>query len=112
MAHHMLYTVLDQHVAPEDCYNGYLWAPFDTFLNIPRLAQFAQDKIWYHSPFAQYVDNVALVNMSKHAPPARISPDPYGNVRMHPFNLPHSLISLNRLLRFGADGIQIGGGGT
>ena len=108
----MLYTVLDQHVAREDCYNGYLWAPFDTLLNVPRLAQFSQDKIWYHSPFAQYVDNIALVNTSKHPPPARISPDPYGNVGIRLFSSAQLLISLNRLLRFGADGVRIGGGGT
>ena len=80
MAHHKLYTALDQHVTDEDCYEGYLWAPFDTFLNVPRLLQFNRNKIWYHSPFGVPVPNPALENSTQHAPPARISPDPYGNV--------------------------------
>lgn len=76
----MLYTVLHDHVSDEDCYEGYLWAPFDTFLNVPRLAQFDRDTLWYHSPFGEPVPNPALTNATKHAPPANISPDPYGNV--------------------------------
>lgn len=78
MAHHMLYTAMDAH----PCYEGYLWAPFDTLLNIPRLQQFNQDYFWYHSPFGTYVPNIALgdevVNADRahHAPPANISPDP------------------------------------
>ena len=79
-AHHKLYTALDQHVSDEDCYEGYLWAPFDTFLNVARLLQFNRNKIWYHSPFGVPVPNPALENATQHAPPARISPDPYGNV--------------------------------
>jgi len=78
MAHHMLYTALKEY----PCYGGYLWAPFDTLLNIPRLQQFNQDLFWYHSPFGRYVSNPALGatvnsnNKSHHAPPANISPDP------------------------------------
>ncbi|KAI0947456.1 hypothetical protein AcW1_007678 [Taiwanofungus camphoratus] len=78
MAHHMLYTVMKEH----ECYDGYLWAPFDTLLNIPRLQQFNQDYFWYHSPFGEYVPNPALGdaeannNKSRHAPAANISPDP------------------------------------
>jgi hypothetical protein len=77
MAHHMLYTALQEH----PCYNGYLWAPFDTLLNVPRLQLFDQRKFWYHSPFGRYVPNRALGpsairNASFHAPPANISPDP------------------------------------
>ena len=77
MAHHMLYTALQEH----PCYDGYLWAPFDTLLNIPRLQLFDQNKFWYHSPFGRYVPNPALDrsaarNPSHHAPPANISPDP------------------------------------
>ncbi|KAI0785245.1 hypothetical protein C8Q75DRAFT_776542 [Abortiporus biennis] len=56
MAHHMLYTALLQN----PCYKGYLWVPFDTFLNIPRLQLFDQSLVWYHSPFAEYVENKAL----------------------------------------------------
>ncbi|KAI9512395.1 hypothetical protein F5148DRAFT_898836 [Russula earlei] len=77
MAHHMLYTALQEH----PCYNGYLWAPFDTLLNVPRLQLFDQDKFWYHSPFGRYVPNPAfdpsaIGNASFHAPPAKISPNP------------------------------------
>ncbi|CCM01884.1 uncharacterized protein FIBRA_03955 [Fibroporia radiculosa] len=78
MAHHMLYTVMNDF----DCYDGYLWAPFDTLLNVPRLQQFDQRYFWYHSPFAEYVHNSALgdaianANRSRHAPPANVSPDP------------------------------------
>ncbi|THH31162.1 hypothetical protein EUX98_g3021 [Antrodiella citrinella] len=82
MAHHMLYTALDAY----PCYDGYLWAPFDTMLNIPRLQQFNQNLFWYHSPFGTYVHNPALgdaaanANKSRHAPPANISPDPALNL--------------------------------
>ncbi|KAH9969575.1 hypothetical protein BC827DRAFT_1262811 [Russula dissimulans] len=77
MAHHMLYTALQEH----PCYDGYLWAPFDTLLNVPRLQLFDQNMFWYHSPFGRYVPNPALDssairNASFHAPPADISPDP------------------------------------
>jgi hypothetical protein len=77
MAHHMLYTALQEH----PCYEGYLWAPFDALLNVPRLQLFDQSKFWYHSPFGLYVPNRALPhsaigNASFHAPPASISPDP------------------------------------
>lgn len=77
MAHHMLYTALQEH----PCYDGYLWAPFDTLLNVPRLQLFDQNKFWYHSPFGQYIPNPALDSSaaqypSHHAPPADISPDP------------------------------------
>ncbi|KDQ62402.1 hypothetical protein JAAARDRAFT_30310 [Jaapia argillacea MUCL 33604] len=78
MAHHMLYTALSAH----PCYKGYLWAPFDTLLNIPRLQQFDQDLFWYHSPWAQYVYNPALGdeeengNKTRHPPPLNVSPDP------------------------------------
>src|SRR5258707_6707424 len=77
MAHHMLYTALQEH----PCYDGYLWAPFDTLLNIPRLQLFDQSKFWYHSPFGRYIPNPALDplvarNSRYHAPPANISPDP------------------------------------
>ena len=74
MAHHMLYTAMNEY----DCYDGYLWAPFDTLLNIPRLQQFDQRYFWYHSPFAQYVPNAALgdevvnQNVSMHPPPLNI----------------------------------------
>lgn len=116
MAHHMLQTVLTQHTSPKDCYEGYLWAPFDTFLNIPRLMKFDRSRVWYHGVdgAVEYVDNPAFsqarslrkvgedqgglgegkdkwvvedVNVDTnttalrgHAPSARISPDPYGNV--------------------------------
>ena len=82
MAHHMLYTALREH----PCYDGYLWAPFDTLLNVPRLQQFDQRFFWYHSPFGQYVHNLALggeitnQNKSRHAPPANVSPDPSVNL--------------------------------
>src|SRR5216683_1906299 len=77
MAHHMLYTALQEH----PCYDGYLWAPFDTLLNVPRLQLFDQNKFWYHSPFGRYVPNRALEpsangNANVHAPSANISPDP------------------------------------
>ena len=78
MAHHMLYSALQEH----PCYDGYLWAPFDTLLNVPRLQLFDQNRFWYHSPFGRYVPNRALGpsairNASFHAPPANISPDPH-----------------------------------
>ncbi|KAJ7507229.1 hypothetical protein B0H11DRAFT_195867 [Mycena galericulata] len=78
MAHHMLYQAL----AENDCgYDGYLWAPFDTLLNVPRLQQFDKSRFWYHSPWAQYVPNPASTlsgqDTPRHAPPATISPDPY-----------------------------------
>jgi len=77
MAHHMLYTALQEH----PCYDGYLWAPFDALLNVPRLQLFDQNKYWYHSPFGRYIPNPALDRSaarypSYHAPPANISPDP------------------------------------
>jgi hypothetical protein len=85
MAHHMLYTAMQEH----PCYDGYLWAPFDTLLNVPRLQLFDQRKFWYHSPFGRYVPNPALDpsangNASFHAPPANISPDP-ANVVVTPW---------------------------
>lgn len=82
MAHHMLYTAMREY----DCYDGYLWAPFDTLLNIPRLQQFDQNNFWYHSPFGQYVPNAAWgdevtnQNASRHPPPLNISPDPSLNL--------------------------------
>ncbi|KAF8558316.1 hypothetical protein OG21DRAFT_1405230 [Imleria badia] len=83
MAHHMLYTALREY----DCYDGYLWVPFDTLLNVPRLQQFNQSLFWYHSPWGQPVPNLALgdlseagLNMGRHAPPAMISPDPTLNL--------------------------------
>ncbi|KAG9315655.1 hypothetical protein JVU11DRAFT_3300 [Chiua virens] len=83
MAHHMLYTALREY----DCYDGYLWVPFDTLLNIPRLQQFNQSLFWYHSPWGHPVPNLALgnltepyLNISRHAPPAMISPDPFINL--------------------------------
>jgi hypothetical protein len=77
MAHHMLYSAMQEH----PCYDGYLWAPFDTLLNVPRLQLFDQNKFWYHSPFGRYVPNRALDSSANrdssfHAPPANISPDP------------------------------------
>lgn len=77
MAHHMLYTAMRQ----QNCYDGYLWVPFDTLLNIPRLQQFDQRYFWYHSPWGEFVPNPAFknaqdTNRSRHAPPAKISPDP------------------------------------
>lgn len=50
------------------------------FLNVPRLLRFDRDKLWYHSPFGTVVPNPAIKNETHHAPPANISPDPYGNV--------------------------------
>ncbi|KAF4577154.1 hypothetical protein EYR36_005141 [Pleurotus pulmonarius] len=79
MAHHMLYTAMMEH----NCYDGYLWAPFDTLLNIPRLQLFDQTKFWYYSPWGKYVPNPQVKadgNGGKHAPPARISPDPALNL--------------------------------
>ncbi|KAJ7479116.1 hypothetical protein FB451DRAFT_1395716 [Mycena latifolia] len=68
MAHHMFYTAVKDY----PCYAGYLWAPFDALLNVPRLMQFPQDSIWYHSPFAQrFVPNPVAVE--KHPPAAKIS---------------------------------------
>ncbi|KAJ7093280.1 hypothetical protein B0H15DRAFT_947420 [Mycena belliarum] len=56
MAHHMFYTAAKDH----PCYAGYLWAPFDALLNVPRLMQFPQDRVWYHSPFARrFIPNPA-----------------------------------------------------
>jgi hypothetical protein len=77
MAHHMLHTALQEN----PCYDGYLWAPFDTLLNVPRLQLFDQNKFWYHSPFGRYIPNPALDRSaarypSYHAPAANISPDP------------------------------------
>ncbi|KAJ7252611.1 hypothetical protein C8J57DRAFT_1661716, partial [Mycena rebaudengoi] len=68
--HHMLYTAVKDH----PCYAGYLWAPFDAVLNVPRLMQFPQDKIWYHSPFTDhYVPNPAVpADPKKHAPAAMV----------------------------------------
>ncbi|EJC97894.1 uncharacterized protein FOMMEDRAFT_162234 [Fomitiporia mediterranea MF3/22] len=81
MAHHMLYTVLTTPPYSTNNYTGYLWAPFDMLLNVPRLQKFNQDRIWYFSPWGEYVPNRAVSldlwsNKSYHAPPARISPDP------------------------------------
>ncbi|KIM89301.1 hypothetical protein PILCRDRAFT_2544 [Piloderma croceum F 1598] len=82
MAHHMLYTAMRQH----NCYDGYLWVPFDTLLNVPRLQQFDQRYFWYHSPWGEFVPNPAFeriednTNKSRHAPPAKISPDPRLNL--------------------------------
>lgn len=84
MAHHMLYTALHEH----ECYKGYLWAPFDTLLNVPRLQQFNQSLFWYHSPWGRPVpnptfgleDNSGTLNKSRHAPTANISPDPSLNL--------------------------------
>ncbi|KAF7979672.1 hypothetical protein HWV62_41667 [Athelia sp. TMB] len=78
MAHHMLYTAMSAH----PCYDGYLWVPFDTLLNLPRLQQFDQRYFWYHSPWGTYVPNPAFGNpqnnldKARHPPPLRISPDP------------------------------------
>ncbi|KAJ7183899.1 hypothetical protein C8R46DRAFT_1186759 [Mycena filopes] len=72
MAHHMLYTAVKDY----PCYAGYLWAPFDALLNVPRFMQFPQDHIWYHSPFAErFVDNPAQqgqVEVQVLRPPAAI----------------------------------------
>ena len=79
MAHHMLYTAMRQY----DCYDGYLWAPFDTLLNIPRLQQFDQRYFWYHSPWGEYVPNPAFEreeDKTMHPPSAIISPDPKINL--------------------------------
>ncbi|KAJ7478909.1 hypothetical protein FB451DRAFT_1450504 [Mycena latifolia] len=68
MAHHMFYTAVKDY----PCYAGYLCAPFDALLNVPRLMQFPQDSIWYHSPFARrFVPNP--VGVEKHPPAAKIS---------------------------------------
>jgi hypothetical protein len=90
----MLYTAMKEH----PCYAGYLWAPFDAFLNIPRLAQFDQRRIWYHSPFGEHVPNPALKGKgvsttdgelvkNMHPPSAQISDDtPAGYAaKFHPF---------------------------
>ncbi|KAG8932558.1 hypothetical protein FRC02_000936 [Tulasnella sp. 418] len=74
MAHHMLYTA----VKDQPCYSGYLFAPFDAFLNIPRLAQFPQNQIWYHSPFGVHVENPAIRDTpdhTMHPPAANVSVD-------------------------------------
>lgn len=84
MAHHMLYTALQDN----ECFDGYLWAPFDTLLNVPRLQQFNQSLFWYHSPWGHPVPNPAFgetyheatLNASRHAPVANISPDPSVNL--------------------------------
>ncbi|KAJ7029402.1 hypothetical protein C8F04DRAFT_1187800 [Mycena alexandri] len=71
MAHHMLY----QAMVENDCgYDGYIWAPFDTFLNVPRLQQLDKSRFWYHPPWGEFVPNPAS---KLHAPAALISPDPY-----------------------------------
>jgi hypothetical protein len=54
----MMYTAIEEY----PCHSRYLWAPFDAFLNIPQLAQFPQDQIWYHSPFGEYIPNLAWLN--------------------------------------------------
>jgi hypothetical protein len=76
----MLYTALKEY----PCYDGYLWAPFDTLLNLPRLQQFDQQKAWYHSPFGQYSYNPKLGDNNEkpdwHPPTANISPDPTLNL--------------------------------
>ncbi|KAJ7798722.1 hypothetical protein B0H13DRAFT_2167233 [Mycena leptocephala] len=70
MAHHMLYTAMKDH----PCYTGYLWAPFDALLNVPRLMQFPQNRIWYHSPFAKrYISNPAQPQALHAPPPAWVS---------------------------------------
>lgn len=79
MAHHMLYTALQEQA----CYDGYLWVPFDTLLNIPRLEKFDQEHFWYHSPWALPVFNPAQDNslsLGLHAPPVNVSPDPSINL--------------------------------
>jgi hypothetical protein len=69
-----------------DCYDGYLWAPFDALLNIPRLQQFDKRYFWYHSPWGEFVPNPAFestqdnAKRSRHPPPANISPDPQTNL--------------------------------
>ncbi|KAH8114363.1 hypothetical protein DFH11DRAFT_1877670 [Phellopilus nigrolimitatus] len=84
MAHHMLYTVLTTPPYSTGCYKGFLWVPFDTLLNVPRLQLFDQSRMWYFSPWAEYVDNPAVtddvwLDAKNHAPPARVSPDPESN---------------------------------
>ncbi|KAJ7366994.1 hypothetical protein DFH08DRAFT_182598 [Mycena albidolilacea] len=79
MAHHMLYQVMEENPCG---YDGYLWAPFDAFLNVPRLQQFDKTRFWYHSPWAKYVYNPATAASqdTRHAPPlgpASPAPDPY-----------------------------------
>ncbi|KAF7324508.1 hypothetical protein MKEN_00491500 [Mycena kentingensis (nom. inval.)] len=72
MAHHMFYTAVKDH----PCYAGYLWAPFDAFLNVPRLMQFPQDRIWYYTPFAdirRYIPNPATGDVALRPNPARVS---------------------------------------
>ncbi|KAG2060609.1 hypothetical protein BDR06DRAFT_979380 [Suillus hirtellus] len=79
MAHHMLYTALQE----QDCYDGYLWVPFDTLLNIPRLEKFDQELFWYHSPWGLPVFNPAQdssLGLGLHAPPVNVSPDPSINL--------------------------------
>ncbi|CAE6403444.1 unnamed protein product [Rhizoctonia solani] len=74
-----IHTLLALPMKENPCYDGYLWAPFDTFLNVPRLIQFKQDTIWWHSPFQDivtYVDNPALTNASHHAPSGTVQPGP------------------------------------
>ncbi|KAH9980293.1 hypothetical protein BGW80DRAFT_1556876 [Lactifluus volemus] len=70
MAHHMLYTAMQEH----PCYDGYLWAPFDTLLNVPRLQLFDQRNF----------GTTHLSAVTFHAPPANISPDP-ANVVVTPW---------------------------
>lgn len=65
----MMYTAINEN----PCYSGYLWAPFDAFLNVPRLAQFPQNRIWYHSPWGVTMPNVALSSNDKHPPPAMVT---------------------------------------
>lgn len=79
MAHHMLYQAMEENPC---AYDGYLWAPFDAFLNVPRLQQFDKTRFWYHSPWAKYVYNPATAASqdTRHAPPlgpASPAPDPY-----------------------------------
>jgi len=66
MAHHMLYTALTRH----PCYKGYLWAPFDALLNVPRLTLFDQERFWYHSFAGEYVYNP---NLKKPAPKLNVT---------------------------------------
>ncbi|KAJ7438997.1 hypothetical protein FB451DRAFT_1344330 [Mycena latifolia] len=72
MAHHMFYTAVKDH----PCYAGYLWAPFDALLNVPRLMQFPQERVWYHSPFARrFVPNTAQAGAAhvKRPPAAKVA---------------------------------------
>ncbi|KAI6147328.1 hypothetical protein BKA82DRAFT_4152496 [Pisolithus tinctorius] len=62
MAHHMLYTALQDN----ECFDGYLWAPFDTLLN-PFLVPLP-------------MGSSSTLNASRHAPVANISPDPSVNL--------------------------------